>query len=113
MTPDNDACLVTFLSAASEEEAWQALEAPAGRASEATARYHMPLATTVDGKRWHAGDLHGLFVMHKLAADTPDTDQGWVYGTVDRDGVVTAAGRIASCMRCHEGAAADRRFGLR
>jgi hypothetical protein len=95
------------------KESWQALDAAPGRATEATARYRMPLTAVVDGKQYHAGDRHGLFVMHKLAADTAGTDQGWIYGTVDRDGVVTAAGRIASCMRCHQDASEDRRFGLR
>ena len=64
-------------------------------------------------KVYHAGDYHGLFVMHKLAADTPDTDQGWIYGTIDAKGKVTAAGKVASCIRCHRDADEDRRFGLR
>ena len=95
------------------KEAWQCVEGAPSGPTEAGKRY-LRTPTFRDGdKTFHAGDAAGLFVMHKLAADTKDTDQGWVYGTVDRDGVVTAAGRVASCMRCHEGAAEDRRFGLR
>lgn len=95
------------------KECWQCVEGAPSGPTEAGKRY-LRTPTFRDGdKKFHAGDAAGLFVMHKLAADTKDTDQGWVYGTVDRDGVVTAAGRVASCMRCHEGAAEDRRFGLR
>ncbi|MBX3462735.1 MAG: VWA domain-containing protein [Planctomycetes bacterium] len=95
------------------KEAWQCIEgAPKGQ-TEAGRRY-VATPTLRDGdKVWHAGDAAGLFVMHKLATDTKDTDQGWVYGAIDRNGVVTAAGRVASCMRCHQDATEDRRFGLR
>jgi hypothetical protein len=95
------------------KEAWVCVDGPPRTATEATARYGRTPRLLVDGKVFHAGDAAGLFVMHKLAPDTPGTDQGWIYGTVDRHGVVTAAGAVASCMRCHEGAAEDRRFGLR
>lgn len=95
------------------KEAWQCVEGEPKAATEAGARYLMTPVLRDGDKVCHAGDAAGLFVMHKLAADTKDTDQGWVYGTVDRQGVVTGAGRMASCMRCHEGAAEDRRFGLR
>jgi hypothetical protein len=54
----------------------------------------------------------GLFIMMKLDPATPDTDHGWVYGTVAADRVtVTSAGRVASCMGCHESAGFDRLFG--
>lgn len=54
-----------------------------------------------------------LFVMLKLDPETPDTDNGWVYATVTPDGKrVTAAGRIESCMGCHQDAKKDRLFGL-
>ena len=40
-------------------------------------------------------------------------DDGWVYGTVAVDGSVTSAGRVASCMGCHdESATHERLFGL-
>lgn len=67
----------------------------------------------VDGRVVFAGEPTGLFVMHKLAADTPGTDQGWIYGTVDPKGTVTSAGAVSSCIRCHQDATEDRRFGLR
>lgn len=95
------------------KEAWVCVDGPPRAATEATARYGRTPRLLVDGKAFHAGDAAGLFVMHKLAPDTPGTDQGWIYGTVDRHGVVTAAGAVASCMRCHRDAAEDRRFGLR
>ena len=41
------------------------------------------------------------------------TDAGWVYGTVSADGkTVTAAGKVESCMKCHQDAKHDRLFGL-
>jgi hypothetical protein len=63
-----------------------------------------------DGKRLQTGPAAGLFIMTKL--DGPDTDAGWIYGTVV-DGVVTSAGRVASCMGCHEDATRERLFGLK
>ncbi|MFY9341972.1 MAG: cytochrome P460 family protein [Planctomycetota bacterium] len=95
------------------KEAWQCVDGEPKAATAASRRYGEVPVLRDGAATCHAGDFHGLFVMHKLAADTKDTDQGWVYGTVDRDGVVTGAGRMASCMRCHEGATEDRRFGLR
>jgi hypothetical protein len=72
--------------------------------------------------RWHAagkpplakGLPKTLFIMFKLAPDTPGTDDGWVYGNVTPDGRVTAGGRINRCMRCHtrDEDARDRMFGL-
>lgn len=61
-----------------------------------------------------ASDKQGdLFIMIKLKADTPNTDNGWVYGTVTADGkTVTSAGRNESCMGCHIPAPNDRLFGL-
>jgi hypothetical protein len=54
-----------------------------------------------------------LFIMMKLDPKTPATDQGWVYATVTPDGKnVTSAGKIESCMKCHQDAKGDRLFGL-
>jgi hypothetical protein len=95
------------------KESWQKVAGEPKAPTEAGKRY---LATPVvheGDATWHAGDAAGLFVMHKLAPETPDTDQGWIYGTIDRDGIVTSAGKVASCIRCHEDATEDRRFGLR
>lgn len=64
------------------------------------------------GRRYRAGEAAGLFVMMKVDAETKGTDKGWVYGTIAADGTVTAAGRLASCIACHEEAESDRLFGL-
>jgi hypothetical protein len=54
-----------------------------------------------------------LFIMYKLDPSTPDTDEGWIYGTVTADGTkVISGGRVASCMSCHLEAPHDRLFGL-
>jgi len=66
-----------------------------------------------EGKLYHAHEKHALFMMVKLDPATPETDQGWVYGTVTADGKrVTSAGKVASCMACHREAPHDRQFGL-
>jgi hypothetical protein len=65
-----------------------------------------------EGKWYRAVRRANLFVMMKLAPKEPGTDEGWVYGTVTADGkTVTAAGRIASCMKCHE-SQKGRLFGI-
>lgn len=94
------------------KESWQCVEGAPQGPTEASRRYPGGLTLHEGLGRFHAGDAHGLFVMHKLAADTPGTDQGWVYGTVDRAGKVTSAGKVASCIKCHVDADNDRRFGL-
>lgn len=71
-----------------------------------------PYATR-GGKVFKASKPAGLFVMMKLDQKMPDTDGGWVYGTVSADGkTVTAAGKVESCMKCHQEAKTDRLFGL-
>jgi hypothetical protein len=74
-----------------------------------------PICTLeIGGRRLRAGAPTGLFIMAKAgAADAPGTDLGWIYGTTAPDGTVTSAGRVASCMRCHERATHERLFGLR
>jgi hypothetical protein len=65
-----------------------------------------------DGRLYHAKEKGPLFVMFKMDPRTPGTDEGWVYGTVTADGKqVTSAGRVESCMQCHQGAPHDRLFG--
>lgn len=65
-----------------------------------------------DGRLYHAKEKSALFIMLKLDPKTPDTDDGWVYGTVTPDAKkVTSAGRVASCMKCHDRAGNDRLFG--
>jgi cytochrome P460 len=64
-------------------------------------------------KVFKAGKQADLFIMLKLDPKTQNTDDGWVYGTVTPDGkTVTSAGKVASCMKCHADAKADRLFGL-
>jgi hypothetical protein len=54
-----------------------------------------------------------LFIMMKVDPQTPNTDEGWVYGTVTPDGKkVTSAGKVESCMKCHQEAKCERLFGL-
>lgn len=67
-------------------------------------------------KRGHDAYLPGskgpLFVMLKLEPATPETDQGWVYGTLTPDGrKVTSVGRVEACMACHRQGTHDRVFG--
>jgi hypothetical protein len=65
-----------------------------------------------DGKLFRAGKPADLFVMTKLDPKTPETDAGWVYATITPDGkTVTSAGRIESCMKCHQ-TKSDRLFGM-
>lgn len=66
-----------------------------------------------DGERlYRASRLAGIYVLLKTAPGTPDTDAGWIYGTVTPEGEVTSAGRVASCMGCHVSARHERVFGL-
>lgn len=53
-----------------------------------------------------------LFVMMKTGED--DSDAGWIYATFTPDGkTVTASGKIASCMECHQSERTnDRLFGV-
>jgi hypothetical protein len=74
-----------------------------------------PITTAVDGdgKRLKLGARKDLFVMVKVG-DVAGSDDGWIYGTVAPDGTVTSAGRVASCMGCHDEAATrEKLFGLR
>ncbi|MCC6672936.1 MAG: cytochrome P460 family protein [Planctomycetes bacterium] len=95
------------------KESWVAHPGRPAAATEAGRRYPAVPTAERDGQSFHAGEFAGLFVMHKLPADTPGTDLGWIYGTLDRDGRVTSAGKVAACVHCHERAPEDRRFGLR
>lgn len=65
-------------------------------------------------QRFTTGELNSLFVMYKADQADPQTDNGWVYGTVTADGrQVTSAGRVQSCMNCHKDAPHGRLFGLK
>ncbi|HQR08399.1 MAG TPA: hypothetical protein PLN21_16335 [Gemmatales bacterium] len=64
-------------------------------------------------KVYSASKPAGLFIMMKLDPGTEGTDAGWVYGTLTADGKkVTSAGKVASCMKCHQEARHDRLFGV-
>jgi hypothetical protein len=64
------------------------------------------------GKLYHAKEKAGLFIMFKIQPGTPDTDEGWVYGTATADATrVTSAGVVAACIHCHRMAGPDRLFG--
>jgi hypothetical protein len=65
-----------------------------------------------DGVVYRAASPAGLYIMFKVAPATPDTDQGWVYATISPAGQLTASGRVASCMGCHEHAPHERLFGV-
>ncbi len=66
-----------------------------------------------DGKSYRAARQGELFVMFKVDPATPESDNGWVYGTVSADAKsVLSVGRIESCMSCHQKAPHDRLFGL-
>ncbi|MDE0892635.1 MAG: hypothetical protein OSB14_10680 [Planctomycetota bacterium] len=65
-----------------------------------------------DGEQWVPGEFVGLYLMLRTSRETPGTDEGWVYATVEADGAVTAYGQIPSCVGCHRRAGSDRMFGL-
>jgi hypothetical protein len=67
---------------------------------------------TKGGASYGVGARQDLFVMMRLAPDTPGTDAGWIYGTVAPDGAVTSSGVVASCVACHRVAPHDRLFGV-
>jgi len=100
------------------KEAWSPLEvelADVPRLDSSThGRRTYPPEYLVDGeKAYRIGEPRGLFVMLKKDPATPDTDEGWVYGTVSADGkTVTSSGRVESCMGCHREASRDRLFGM-
>jgi len=82
-----------------------------GNGSNIEADHFSPYAVK-DGVIYKAGAPAGLFLMFKVDPASTRTDRGWVYATVAPTGQVTAAGRIASCMTCHEEAPHDRLFGV-
>jgi hypothetical protein len=63
--------------------------------------------------KYHAGKKNGLYIMFKTKPGTPNTDDGWVYGTVSPDGNrITSVGLVKNCIQCHRNAAYDRQIGL-
>ncbi|MFK7883860.1 MAG: hypothetical protein AB8F26_06730 [Phycisphaerales bacterium] len=67
-----------------------------------------------DGKLYAPGLVTSLFVMRRVGdANTPGTDQGWIYGVTNQDGSqIWDSGLIASCIECHRKAPHGRLFGL-
>lgn len=82
---------------------------PTGDAGYSDAFYPYALK---DGVLYKADQPAGLYLMFKLAAGTPNTDGGWAYATIRPDGQVTAAGKVKSCIGCHQEAPHDRLFGV-
>lgn len=76
-----------------------------------TAGLHEPAPATRDGKFFGKGDPAGLYVMFKPTDVDFETDAGWVYATITPDGNITAAGKIRSCIGCHQ-KNPDRVFGM-
>lgn len=93
------------------KEAWVPEEVPADTRYDEQAT---PVRYLRQGDRlYHAGTKAGLFILYRLDPGTPDTDDGWVYGTVQADGAtVTSAGPVRSCMGCHLKALKGRLFGI-
>ena len=73
-----------------------------------------PRATDGD-KVLEIGQRTDLFVMMKLGTNGGNgekTDDGWIYGVVDADSrKVSASGKVASCIECHQETPNDRMFG--
>lgn len=67
---------------------------------------------TDKGEYLKTGAAKDLYIMTKVG-DVPGADGGWIYGTVAPDGTVTSAGRVKSCMGCHDSDAThEKLFGL-
>ncbi|MFL5305236.1 MAG: hypothetical protein ACJ8F1_08485 [Polyangia bacterium] len=102
------------------KQSWRAEKVDAGRyeptsyrgdGGSPTADHFYPYASG-DGGVFRTGDFAGLYMMWRVDPPTPDTDQGWVYATILPSGEVTSAGRVSSCMGCHEVATHERLFGV-
>jgi hypothetical protein len=100
------------------KQSWKAVEVePSAVPREQTGhsfetREHPEQYLVEGGKAWKTGEAAELYVMYKMDPATKDTDQGWVYATLEPDGSkVIQIGRIASCMGCHEKAEYDRVMG--
>ncbi len=96
------------------KETWTAVGAGEPRAADVNDdRPELASPVQRDGRAYWPGQRRELFIMHRMEAAAPGTDEGWVYGTVSADGKrVTSVGRIVSCMGCHAQAAHDRQFGV-
>lgn len=91
------------------KEAWAPEEVPMSEAISTS--YPAQCARVFDGRCLQPGAFKGLFVMLRVS-EPIESDAGWIYATVDPAGTITASGRIASCMNCHQRAPHGRLFGL-
>ena len=93
------------------KEAWEAEAVPATTPydqAQSPVRY-----LREQDQLFHAKQKSSLFIMFRLDPGTPQTDNGWVYGTVTADGqTITSSGRVQSCMGCHLEAPHERLFGI-
>lgn len=65
------------------------------------------------GEHWYRGNQPGpLFMMFKPGKTDKPTDAGWIYATIGTDGKVSGAGRMQSCISCHQ-SKPSRLFGLK
>jgi hypothetical protein len=95
------------------KESWVAEEVARDKADLMSARNRKELVLK-DGTWYRPARQADLFIMAKFDRATPGTDDGWVYGTVTSDGkTVTSAGKIESCIKCHQDGTVDRLFGLK
>ncbi len=93
------------------KEAWEVAEVPADTAYDTTVSPVRYLREA--DKLYHAKQKSSLFIMYRTDHATPDTDNGWVYGTLSPDAqTITSAGRVQSCMSCHQDAPHGRLFGV-
>jgi hypothetical protein len=67
--------------------------------------------TNARGQPYLTMDRTALLIVLKFPAETPGTDDGWVYATAHPyGGPVRAAGTLPGCMRCHQRAPHERLF---
>jgi hypothetical protein len=100
-----------FAGQAVVKEAWEVQEVPANTNYDTTAS---PVRYLREAEKlYHAKQKTSLFIMYRTDPATPNTDNGWVYGTLSPDAqTITSAGRVQSCMNCHKQAPHERLFGI-
>lgn len=96
------------------KESWEAIAPSADTKQSSRRKGSRFVSNTVvrKGKTLTTGKPADLFIMLKQYWDTPNTDQGWTYAVVSRDAkTIKSAGKIESCISCHEDAEHDRILG--
>ena len=97
------------------KETWEAVDADDAekRTTGRHASGHFLSNTAVHkGKTVAIGKPMDLYIMLKQDEVTEDNDEGWIYAVVSRDAkTIHKAGRIQSCIDCHEDADHDRILG--